>query len=246
MSENVKKIALVTGATRGIGRAIAIALAKTGTIVVGTATTQSGASAINTYLAPYSGLGMILNVTDKANIDNVIAEIKDKYGDISILVNNAGITKDGLFLRMKEEDWDDVIDTNLKSVFLLTKAVIRGMTQARYGRIVNVSSVVGFTGNPGQVNYCSSKAGMVAFSKSLAKELGSRNITVNCVAPGFIATDMTDKLTDAQKAEYNKNIPLGRLGSAEDIANSVRFLVSDDASYITGTTIHVNGGLFTA
>ncbi len=189
---------------------------------------------------------MLLKVTKKSNIENVINEIKNKYGDVSILVNNAGITKDGLFLRMKEEDWDDVVDTNLKSVFLLTKAVIRGMTSARFGRIVNITSVVGFTGNPGQANYSSSKAGMVAFSKSLAKEFGSRNITVNCVAPGFIATDMTDKLTDEQKAEYSKNIPLGRMGSADDIANSVKFLVSDDANYITGTTIHVNGGLFTA
>ncbi len=246
MTENTKKVALVTGATRGIGKAIALALAKTGVIVVGTATTESGAHAINTYLAPFNGAGMLLNVTDKSNIDNVITEIKNKYGDVSILVNNAGITKDGLFLRMKEEDWDDVVDTNLKSVFLLTKAVIRGMTSARFGRIVNITSVVGFTGNPGQANYSSSKAGMVAFSKSLAKEFGSRNITVNCVAPGFIATDMTDKLTDEQKAEYSKNIPLGRMGSADDIANSVKFLVSDDANYITGTTIHVNGGLFTA
>ncbi|HLX54743.1 MAG TPA: 3-oxoacyl-ACP reductase FabG [Aquella sp.] len=245
MTESTKKIALVTGASRGIGKSIALTLAKSGITVIGTATTESGAHAISSYLAPYNGLGMTLNVTDKTGIDNVIAEIKNKYGDVSILINNAGITKDGLFLRMKEEDWDDVVDTNLKSVFLLTKAVIRGMTSARFGRIVNITSIVGFTGNPGQANYCSSKAGMVAFSKSLAKEFGSRNITVNCVAPGFIATDMTDKLTDEQKAEYTKNIPLGRMGNPEDIANSVKFLVSDEASYITGTTIHVNGGLFT-
>jgi 3-oxoacyl-[acyl-carrier protein] reductase len=245
MSESTKKIALVTGATRGIGKAIALALAKSGIAVIGTATTESGAHAISAYLAPFNGLGVVLNVTDKASIDGAIAEIKSKYGDVSVLINNAGITKDGLFLRMKEEDWDDVVDTNLKSVFLLTKAVIRGMTSARFGRIVNITSVVGFTGNPGQANYSSSKAGMVAFSKSLAKEFGSRNITVNCVAPGFIATDMTDKLTDEQKAEYSKSIPLGRMGSADDIANSVKFLVSDEASYITGTTIHVNGGLFT-
>jgi 3-oxoacyl-[acyl-carrier protein] reductase len=242
MSE--KKIALVSGASRGIGKSIALTLAKSGITVIGTATTESGAHAINTYLAPFNGAGMVLNVTDKAGIENVIAEIKNKYGDVSILVNNAGITKDGLFLRMKEEDWDDVVDTNLKSVFLLTKAVIRGMTSARFGRIVNITSVVGFIGNPGQANYCSSKAGMVAFSKSLAKEFGSRNITVNCVAPGFISTDMTDKLTDAQKDEYYKSIPLGRFGNADDIAGSVKFLVSDDAGYITGTTIHVNGGLF--
>lgn len=244
MSENIKRVALVSGASRGIGKAIALTLAKAGITVIGTATTENGAHNISTYLAPFSGAGLVLNVTDKASIDSVIADIKNKYGDVSILVNNAGITKDGLFLRMKEEDWDDVIDTNLKSVFLLTKAVIRSMTSARYGRIVNITSVVGFMGNPGQANYCSSKAGMVAFSKSLAKEFGSRNITVNCVAPGFIATDMTDKLNDAQKEEYYKNIPLGRFGSAEDIANSVKFLVSEDAGYITGTTIHVNGGLF--
>jgi 3-oxoacyl-[acyl-carrier protein] reductase len=244
MTENVKKIALVTGATRGIGKAIAVTLAKTGIIVIGTATTESGAHTISQSLQPYNGEGVMLNVADKASIDSVIAEIKARHGDVNILVNNAGITKDGLFLRMKEEDWDDVIDTNLKSVFLLTKSVIRGMASARYGRIVNISSVVGFTGNPGQANYCSSKAGMVGFSKSLAQEFGSRNITVNCVAPGFIATDMTDKLTDAQKTEYAKAIPLGRMGDAQDIANSVKFLVSDDASYITGTTIQVNGGMY--
>jgi 3-oxoacyl-[acyl-carrier protein] reductase len=246
MTENVKKIALVTGATRGIGKSIALTLAKHGITVIGTATTDSGAQTISAYLAPFNGCGVALNVTDKASIENVVSEIKNIHGDINILINNAGITKDGLFLRMKEEDWDSVMDTNLKSVFLLTKAVIRAMTSARYGRIVNITSLVGFTGNPGQANYCSSKAGMVAFSKSLAKEFGSRNITVNCVAPGFIATDMTDKLTDAQKAEYYKGIPLGRFGSTQDIANSVKFLISDEASYITGTTIHVNGGLFIA
>lgn len=244
MADNIKKIALVSGASRGIGKSIALNLAKSGIMVIGTATSQSGADAINTYLSPFQGAGMVLNVTDKTCIDSVISEIKNKYGDINILINNAGITKDGLFLRMKEDDWDEVINTNLKSIFLLTKAVIRGMTSARFGRIVNITSVVGFTGNPGQVNYCSSKAGIVGFSKSLAKEFGSRNITVNCVAPGFIATDMTDKLTDIQKEEYYKNIPLGRFGSTDDIAASVKFLVSDEANYITGTTIHVNGGLF--
>lgn len=244
MADNIKKIALVSGASRGIGKSIALNLAKSGIMVIGTATSQSGADAINTYLSPFHGAGMVLNVTDKTCIDSVISEIKNKYGDINILINNAGITKDGLFLRMKEDDWDEVINTNLKSIFLLTKAVIRGMTSAKFGRIVNITSVVGFTGNPGQVNYCSSKAGIVGFSKSLAKEFGSRNITVNCVAPGFIATDMTDKLTDIQKEEYYKNIPLGRFGSTDDIAASVKFLVSDEANYITGTTIHVNGGLF--
>jgi 3-oxoacyl-[acyl-carrier protein] reductase len=244
MPADIKKVALVSGASRGIGMAIAQTLAQTGVTVIGTATTERGALAINSYLAPFNGAGMVLNVTDKMNIDKVISDIKNQYGDITILVNNAGITKDGLFLRMKEEDWDDVMDTNLKSVFLLTKAVIRGMTSLRYGRIINITSLVGFIGNSGQTNYSSSKAGMIALSKSLAKEFGSRNITVNCVAPGFIATDMTDKLTDTQKQEYYKNIPLGHFGSPQDIANSVKFLISNEASYITGTTLHVNGGLF--
>ena len=201
MSE-IKKVTLVTGATRGIGKAIAIALAKAGHTVIGTATSEAGANAISEYLKSFSGEGVVLNVTDKENIDKVIADVTARHGDITVLVNNAGITKDGLFLRMKEEDWDQVMDTNLKAVFLLSKAVIRGMTKVRFGRIVNISSVVGFMGSPGQVNYSSSKAGVVAFSKSLAKELGSRNITVNCVAPGFIQTDMTDVLTDEAKAAY--------------------------------------------
>ncbi len=241
---DIKKIALVTGATRGIGRAVALSLAKNGISVIGTATTASGADSISQALAPFSGKGVVLNVMDKQNIEQVVADISAQYGDITILVNNAGITKDGLFLRMKDEDWDQVIDTNLRAVFLLSKAVIRGMTKAKFGRIVNISSVVGFMGNPGQVNYCSSKAGVVGFAKSLAKEVGSRNITVNCVAPGFIETGMTDALTEEVKAEYLKNIPLGRLGNVDDIASSVKFLVSDDASYITGSTIHVNGGMY--
>jgi 3-oxoacyl-[acyl-carrier protein] reductase len=240
----VKKIALVTGATRGIGKAIALTLAKTGIIVIGTATTDAGASTITEYLSKYSGQGLTLNVTNKDNVEQVVKDITAKYGDITILVNNAGITKDGLFMRMKEEDWDDVINTNLKSVFLLAKTVIRGMMKVHFGRIINISSVVGFMGTPGQANYCSSKAGVVAFSKSLAKEVGSRNITVNCIAPGFIDTDMTDKLSAELKTEYLKNIPLSRFGSVDDIANSVKFLASDDASYITGTTIHVNGGMY--
>ncbi|MFN8769788.1 MAG: 3-oxoacyl-ACP reductase FabG [Neisseriaceae bacterium] len=240
----IKKVALVTGATRGIGKGIALALAKSGINVIGTATTENGAATISQYLNEFGGTGIVLNVNDKSGIDKMVEDISAKYGDITILVNNAGITKDTLFLRMKEEDWDDVLDTNLKSAFLLTKAVIRGMTKARFGRIINITSVVGFMGNPGQANYASSKAGLVAFSKSLAKEFGSRNITVNCVAPGFIATDMTDKLPEDVKENYIKNIPLGRLGNVEDIANSVKFLVSDDASYITGNTIHVNGGMY--
>jgi len=243
---STKQIALVTGATRGIGREIALTLAKNNITVIGTATSQDGASKIDEFLKPNGGSGVILDVNNKESIDKVVQDITTKYGDIGILVNNAGITKDGLFLRMQEADWDQVMDTNLKSVFLTSKAVIRGMTKNRFGRIVNITSVVAFTGNPGQVNYSSSKAGIVAFSKSLAKELGSRNITVNCVAPGFIETDMTDKLPDEVKAAYIKNIPLGRLGSCQEIANSVKFLISDEANYITGTTIHVNGGLYTS
>ncbi len=243
MSE-IKKVTLVTGATRGIGKAIAISLAKAGHAVIGTATTEAGTATINEYLKSFGGEGVVLNVTNKESIDKVIADITSRHGDITVLVNNAGITKDGLFLRMKEEDWDQVMDTNLKAVFLLSKAVIRGMTKARFGRIVNISSVAGFMGNPGQVNYSSSKAAVVAFSKSLSKELGSRNITVNCVAPGFIETDMTEVLTEDAKSAYLQAIPLNRFGHVEDIANSVKFLVEDTGGYITGSTIHVNGGLY--
>lgn len=241
---DIKKVALVTGATRGIGKAIALALAKNNITVIGTATTETGASLISSYLKEFGGTGLLLNVTSKENIDQSLAYISAKHGDVTILVNNAGITKDNLFLRMKEEEWDEVINTNLKSVFLLTRAVIRGMTKLRFGRIINITSVAGFMGNPGQVNYASSKAGMVAFSKSLAKELGSRNITVNCVAPGFIQTDMTAKLAEKTKHEYINDIPLARFGQPEDIANSVKFLASEDANYITGETIHVNGGMY--
>lgn len=244
MTEQIKKVALVTGATRGIGRAIAMMLAKSEVVVIGTATSESGAAIISEYLKPFGGAGVVLNVTDKAGIEALVADVTAKHGEINILINNAGITKDTLFLRMNEDDWDSVIDTNLKAVFLLSKAVVRGMTKQRYGRIVNISSVVGFMGNPGQVNYSSSKAGVVAFSKSLSKELGSRNITVNCVAPGFIQTDMTDKLSEEVISAYLKNIPLNRLGQVEDIANAVKFLVEDSGGYITGSTIHVNGGLY--
>ncbi|HMT02687.1 MAG TPA: 3-oxoacyl-ACP reductase FabG [Burkholderiales bacterium] len=240
----IKKVALVTGATRGIGRAIAESLAKTGMTVIGTATTDAGSQSITNYLKEYNGIGITLNVTNKEEIEKTIKEISAKYGDIAVLVNNAGVTKDNLFMRMKEEDWDQVINTNLKSVFLLAKAVIRGMISSRFGRIINIASVVGFTVNAGQVNYSSSKSGLLGFSKSLAQEVGSRNITVNCVAPGFIQTDMTDKLTEEVKATYIKNIPLGRFGKVEDIANAVKFLASDEASYITGSTIHVNGGMY--
>lgn len=243
MSE-IKKIALVTGASRGIGRSIATTLAKSGITVIGTATSDSGAEAITEYLKEFGGRGVALNVNDKANIDAVVKDIALNDGDITILVNNAGITKDGLLMRMKEEDWDDVLDTNLKSVFLLVKAAIRGMTKAKFGRIINVASVVGFMGNAGQVNYSAAKGGMIAMTKSLAKEFGSRNVTANCVAPGFIQTDMTDKLPEDVRDAYIKNIPLGRFGQVEDIANAVKYLASDEAGYVTGSTIHVNGGMY--
>ncbi len=243
MSE-IKKIALVTGASRGIGRSIAITLAQSGVIVIGTATSESGAEAITSYLKEFGGRGVALNVNDKDNIDAVVKDIASNEGDLTILVNNAGITKDGLLMRMKEEDWDAVLDTNLKSVFLLVKAAIRGMTKAKFGRIINVASVVGFMGNPGQINYSAAKGGMIAMTKSLAKEFGSRNVTANCVAPGFIQTDMTDKLPEDVRDSYIKNIPLGRFGQVEDIANAVKYLASDEAGYVTGSTIHVNGGLY--
>lgn len=243
MSE-IQKIALVTGASRGIGRSIATTLAQNGVIVIGTATSESGAEAITAYLKEFGGRGIALNVNDKDNIDAVVKDIASKEGDLTILVNNAGITKDGLLMRMKEEDWDAVLDTNLKSVFLLVKAAIRGMTKAKFGRIINVASVVGFMGNPGQVNYSAAKGGMIAMTKSLAKEFGSRNVTANCVAPGFIQTDMTDKLPEDVRDSYIKNIPLGRFGQVEDIANAVKYLASDEAGYVTGSTIHVNGGLY--
>jgi 3-oxoacyl-[acyl-carrier protein] reductase len=243
MSE-IKKIALVTGASRGIGRSIATTLAKNGITVIGTATSESGAEAITEYLKELGGRGVALNVNDKANIDAVVKDIAATEGDLTILVNNAGITKDGLLMRMKEEDWDEVLDTNLKSVFLLVKAAIRGMTKAKFGRIINVASVVGFMGNAGQVNYSAAKGGMIAMTKSLAKEFGSRNVTANCVAPGFIQTDMTDKLPEDVRDAYIKNIPLGRFGQVEDIANAVKYLASDEAGYVTGSTIHVNGGMY--
>jgi 3-oxoacyl-[acyl-carrier protein] reductase len=242
------QIALVTGATRGIGKAIALALAHDGAKVVGTATSDAGAQAITTYLsgAGLDGEGMRLDVTDGAGVEAAIASISQRLGDIAILVNNAGITRDNLLLRMKDEEWDAIIDTDLKSVYRLSKAVLRGMMKARYGRIINVGSVVAVSGNAGQTNYAAAKAALIGFTKSLAQEIGSRNVTVNCVAPGFIDTDMTRALPEAQRTKLTERIPLGRLGTPEDVAHAVRFLASREAGYVTGATLHVNGGLYMA
>jgi 3-oxoacyl-[acyl-carrier protein] reductase len=234
------KIALVTGASRGIGRAIAMELAKQGAKVVGTATSQAGADAIS-----QAGIaGRVMNVKDDARTDAALKEIQEQVGDILILVNNAGITRDNLALRMKDADWDEVIATNLRSMFRLSRAVMRGMMKARWGRIVNITSVVGASGNPGQANYAAAKAGAVGMTKSLAAELGSRNITVNCVAPGFIDTDMTRALPEEQRKALLGHIPLGRLGTPEDIAAAVAFLASPSAGYVTGSVLHVNGGMY--
>ncbi|GAB5379056.1 MAG: 3-oxoacyl-ACP reductase FabG [Aliiglaciecola sp.] len=243
MSDLSGKIALVTGASRGIGRAIAESLAGQGATVIGTATSESGAAAISEYLGKYNGTGMVLNVSDQASLDKVLADIKAQYGDIEILINNAGITRDNLLMRMKDDEWQDILNTNLTPIFKLTKAVLRGMMKKRFGRIVNIGSVVGTTGNPGQANYAAAKAGVIGFSKSTAREVASRGITVNVVAPGFIDTDMTKSLTDDQKEAIFKDIPANRLGQPEEIAATVSFLVSDSAAYITGETIHVNGGM---
>ena len=240
------QVTLVTGASRGIGRAIAESLGKAGATVVGTATSEKGAQAISDYFANagISGQGMVLNVTEPESINAVIASITQEYGAITVLVNNAGITRDNLMLRMKEEEWDDIISTNLTSVFRLSKACLKGMMKARKGRIISISSVVGATGNAGQANYAAAKAGVVGFSKSLAQEVGSRGITVNVVAPGFIDTDMTKELSENQRAKLLENIPLKALGQPEDIANAVLFLASDMGAYISGETMHVNGGMF--
>ena len=242
------KIALVTGASRGIGQAIALQLGRVGATVIGTATSDNGAQAISDYLqtAGIPGGGMKLNVTDAAEVDSVIAAINKAHGDIGILVNNAGITRDNLLMRMKDDEWDDIIATNLSSVFRLSRAVLRGMMKARSGRIISIASVVGAMGNAGQTNYSAAKAGIMGFTKSLAREVGSRNITVNCVAPGFIDTDMTRALPEAQRQALLAHIPLGRLGSVEDIAHAVAFLASPTADYISGTTLHVNGGMYMA
>jgi 3-oxoacyl-[acyl-carrier protein] reductase len=240
-----KKIALVTGASRGIGKAIAERLASDGFFVIGTATSATGAEAISSYLAD-NGKGLTLNVADADSITDVLKTINDEFGTPVVLVNNAGITRDDLLMRMKDEAWDEIINTNLTSIFRMSKAVIRGMMKAKGGRIINIGSVVGATGNGGQTNYAAAKAGMIGFSKSLAKEVGSRNITVNTVAPGFIDTDMTRELSDEHKNALLGSIALGRLGQAQEIAHAVSFLASEGAAYITGETLHVNGGMFMA
>ena len=235
-----KQIALVTGASRGIGKAIALELARQGAVVVGTATTDSGAAAITDYLKEFGGRGVVLNVTDAAACAAVVADA----GNISILVNNAGITKDQLAMRMKDSEWEDVIATNLNAVGRLSRAVLRGMMKAKHGRIINITSVVASSGNPGQMNYAAAKAGVEGMSRALAREIGSRNITVNCIAPGFIDTDMTKSLGEDQHAALLGQIPLGRLGAPEDIAHAVAFLAGPQAAYITGSTMHVNGGMY--
>jgi 3-oxoacyl-[acyl-carrier protein] reductase len=242
MSES--RIALVTGASRGIGRAIATTLAGQGFQVIGTATTDAGAAAVDAALSPSGGAGLCLNVTDAAATDAAIEALVKQRGGLHVLVNNAGITRDQLAMRMKDDDWDAVIDTNLKAVFRLSRAVMRPMMKQRFGRIINITSVVGASGNAGQANYAAAKAGVAGMTRSLARELGSRNITVNCIAPGFIGTDMTEALPEAQRSALLQQIPLGRLGTPEEIAHAVAFLASPLAGYITGTELHVNGGMF--
>ncbi|MGL4735537.1 MAG: 3-oxoacyl-ACP reductase FabG [Enterovibrio sp.] len=237
------KVALVTGASRGIGREIAQLLAQRGATVLGTATSESGAAAISDYLAG-SGKGYVLNVTNSQEVETVLAAIKAEYGAIDILVNNAGITRDNLLMRMKDEEWSDIIDTNLSSIYRLSKAVLRDMMKKRTGRIINIGSIVGTMGNAGQTNYAAAKAGVIGFSKALAREVASRGITVNTVAPGFIETDMTKALNDEQRRATLAQVPAGRLGSPREIAATVAFLASDDAAYITGETLHVNGGMY--
>ena len=240
------QITLVTGASRGIGRAIALELGRQGATVIGTATTEAGAQAIGSYLreAGIKGTGMVLNVNDAAQIESVLKRVCEEFGDIAILVNNAGVTRDNLLLRMKDEEWDEILETDLKSVFRLSRGVLRAMMKARYGRIINISSIVGATGNMGQANYAAAKAGIFGFSKSLAREVGSRNITVNCIAPGFVETDMTRSLTEKQQQILLQQVPLGRLGRPEEVASAVGLITSPAAGYITGATLHVNGGMY--
>lgn len=240
------QIALVTGASRGIGRATALELGRQGAVVIGTATSDSGAEAISAALAEagIKGLGLRLNVTDSADCEAALARIEQEFGAVSVLVNNAGITRDNIAMRMKDDEWDAVIDTNLKAVFRMSKLVMRAMMKARYGRIVNITSVVGSSGNAGQANYAAAKAGVAGMTRALARELGSRNITVNCVAPGFIDTDMTRALGDGQRDALLGQIALGRLGRPEEIAAAVAFLASPAASYVSGVTLHANGGMY--
>ena len=245
MSDVLKgEIALVTGASRGIGAAIADTLAAQGARVIGTATSEAGAQAISARLAAHDGAGRVLDVNDAAAVEALLADIGKEFGTLSILVNNAGITRDNLLMRMKDEDWQAIIDTNLTSVYRTSKAVMRGMMKARHGRIVNIASVIGVTGNAGQANYAAAKAGIIGFSKSLAKEIGSRGVTVNVVAPGFIETDMTRDLPEDARQTMLGQIALGRLGAPQDVANAVLFLVSPAAAYVTGETLHVNGGMY--
>lgn len=239
-----RKIILVTGASRGIGRAVALRLAKEGHFVIGTATSEKGAEAISEYLGEYDGVGRVLDVTDTAQIDALFDEIDSVYGSLQVLVNNAGVTQDGLLMRMSDEQWETVIDTNLTSVYRMSKRAIKGMMKARFGRIINISSVVGQMGNAGQTNYAASKAGLEGFTRSLAREIGSRGVTVNCVAPGLIETDMTDELDERLLNSMLDAVPLGRLGQPEDIAAAVSFLASDDAGYVTGSVLAVNGGMY--
>ena len=240
------KICLVTGATRGIGKAIASQLGQQGATVIGTATSDAGAESISAYLKEQgiAGHGMKLNVSDADSIEQVMKSINEEFGAIAVLVNNAGITRDNLMMRMKEDEWDDIMNTNLKSVYRLSKQVMRGMMKARNGRIINITSVVGVSGNAGQANYAASKAGVIGFTKSLAQEIASRGVTVNAIAPGFIQTDMTSALTDDQKEKMSATIPAGKLGQPEDIASAVVFLASEESAYVTGTTLHVNGGMY--
>ncbi|KIO35250.1 3-oxoacyl-ACP reductase FabG [Shewanella sp. cp20] len=237
------KVALVTGASRGIGRAVAETLVEAGALVIGTATSERGAAAIQEYLGD-KGHGLVLNVTDGESVDQLFASIKEKVGEVDILVNNAGITRDNLLMRMKEDEWTDIIDTNLSSLYRTSKPVLRSMMKKRSGRIINIGSVVGTMGNAGQTNYCAAKAGLIGFTKSLAREVASRQITVNAIAPGFIQTDMTDELTEEQQKGIMSQVPMERLGQPQEIANAVLFLASDSAAYITGETLHVNGGMY--
>jgi 3-oxoacyl-[acyl-carrier protein] reductase len=240
------QLAFITGASRGIGRAIALELGRQGATIVGTATTEDGAQIISQYLKEtgVKGAGMTLNVNNTAQLESVLKAVHERFGDIAILVNNAGITRDNLLIRMKDEEWDEIMETDLKSVFRLSRAVLRAMMRARYGRIINISSVVGATGNMGQSNYAAAKAGIIGFSKSLAREVGSRNITVNCIAPGFVETDMTRALNDNQRQSLLQQVPLGRLGRPEEVASAAAFIASPAAGYITGATLHVNGGMY--